>query len=289
MISLQPQEIYTIVRQLGDHTDSTSYYVRAVIRDSVTDTVLKTLNLTQDATDIRRFKGTYQVPADVSGLGFYIDMVTSVYTDSAYTTKASTYSDEGESYLVFDRITRQGGGGGGGSDVDYKKVQKMLDNAVKSVLGGIEKADNTELAAELLAIKKEIAGIDIPKVPEFPKLDLSPVLNEIAKSEKVIVKAIDDKEVTEIPEMDPFIGSLDAIGERVDEIGAKIDTNTATISEMIAQEKEMEDNKENTAQTKLEKIAEVIAPIMAGVEDDKEEDDAESVDPLKERVKKIID
>lgn len=230
MISLQPRETFQIVRQLGDHTDPTTYYVRAVVRNSVDDTILKTQNLTVNATDIRRFKANYEVPADVSGLGFYIDITTSVYTDDTYTTKSSTYYDENNSYLIFDRIVRPGGSGGG-SDVDYKKIQKMLDTLRKSMED--PKDFNIEpIMAAIMGLGKKVDGIDIPSAEDFAeKVELKPILVAIDGAKETILNAFDKKEPHEATEIQPI---LDAIGE----VDDKIDRTAVTILEKIDKSKE---------------------------------------------------
>lgn len=285
MISLQPREQFQIVRQLGDHTDGNTYFVRAVVRDSVTDTILKTQNLTMDATDIRRFKANYEVPADVSGLGFYIDITTSVYSDSGYTTKASTYSDELESYLVFDRIMKTGGGGGG-VDVDYKKIQKMLDALVKK-FPEIKETDFSVIFNTLTDIKAEIKAIDIPEMPEIPKLELSPVLDAISKSEKAIVNAIDNKEVTESTDLSPVVEEIRANDVNITALMDKVSEVSDTLDGYIQKEEYEKQTEEDSSKKKLEKIAEVIAPILSGTEVEKEEM-PEPIDPLLARTKKLL-
>ena len=79
-LTLQPQASFTLVRQIANHTDSSTYYVRAVIRNAYTDELISTLDLTDRGS--QRFSKNWQVPADPSGEGFYLSIVTSVYTDS---------------------------------------------------------------------------------------------------------------------------------------------------------------------------------------------------------------
>ncbi len=52
-MQLNPHEQFTIVRQIEDHTDSSTYYVRAVVRNAKPDALLATVNLTDQGS--RRF------------------------------------------------------------------------------------------------------------------------------------------------------------------------------------------------------------------------------------------
>lgn len=143
---LQPQEFFTIVRQLPDPSDSSTYYVRAVIRNARTDVIIDTINLTDRGS--RRFSLPWQTPADTSGLGFYIAVCTSVYTDAGYTIKSDSYGEEMQTYLIDNRF-RNLGGGGGGDGVDYTKLRKIL----KEVLTTFEWSSVFSLSSVLEAIK----------------------------------------------------------------------------------------------------------------------------------------
>jgi len=150
MFSLQPYEYFTLFIQLDDHTDTErdNYFVRSVVRNARTSEILAVVNL--DSKGDGEYSKPWQVPADPSGLGLFIKVVTTVYTDADYTTKESRYGQEGEVYLIAERTQPHSGGGG----IDYKKVQKMIDEAFDRI-----------------------------KIPEYetPTLDLSPVLGEISR------------------------------------------------------------------------------------------------------------
>lgn len=257
MISLQPREQFTIVRQLGDHTDPTTYFVQAVVRNSIDDKLLKTLNLTAKGND--RFKGLYEVPADISGLGFYIDITTSVYTDNTYTTKASTYSDENETYLVFDRIMGLGTGGGGGPDVDYKKIQAMFDK-LAAALPTFKETDLQPILNVLAQVRTDISNIVIP---EHEKMNYDPILQQIDHIENTIVAAIAQKEVTEKTDLQPI---MDAIEQKEPDLSAvttavgKVQKSVDTLSKSIADEN---DNRENLASTKLQHLSESVLPMLS--------------------------
>jgi len=283
MLTLQPREQFTIVRQLGDHNDSTTYYVQATVRNSIDDTVLKVINLTN--TGNNRFKSAYEVPADVSGLGFYIDINTSVYDDSGYTTKAASYSDENETYLVFDRIVRPGGSGGG-SDVDYKKIQKMLDAFVKK-FPEIPKVDMQPIMDAIAGVGEKVDEIDIP---EAETVELKPVLDAISGAKETILQAIDEKEVTDTPDMQPV---LDAVEEKKIDLSPledKIDGIQSTLEGYIAQETAKEDNADNTAAAKLDQISQSLGPILSKTPQPKKEKIpvVDKGDIMKKRVESLV-
>lgn len=175
MFSLQPYEYFTLFIQLDDHTDTErdNYFVQSVVRNARTSELIATVNL--DSKGEGEYSKPWQVPADASGLGLYIKVVTTVYTDSGYTTKADRYGQEGETYLIADRHQPHAGG----SSVDYKKIQLMIDGAISKI-----------------------------KIPEYkiPTLDLSPVLGEISRLYKAL---------NELPRYKDSAKELNDIGEAV--------------------------------------------------------------------------
>lgn len=204
-ISLNPGEYFTIFRGLSDHTDSTTYYVRAIVKNIRTNTTITTINLTDLGS--RQFKTDWQVPADTSGNGFWIGIVTEVYTDSSYTTRATSYLDEFETYLVFDRrnpLTL--GGNGGGADIDYEKIDKIVAKHANAIeIPEQKEVDLRPVFKAILEVKQLISSIKMPtfkqketdlslvyqgldtiqelilaiEMPEMPELDLSPVIEKL--------------------------------------------------------------------------------------------------------------
>src|SRR5437879_3576262 len=127
MAQLYPQEEFVIARGLEDHTDSSTHYVQAVVRNVKTDTLIDTVQLTDQGN--RRFSKKWQVPADPTGLGFWILITSTVYTDSNYTTKDANYGERFEEHFI---EARQHNHGGGGSDIDYKKIEKLMQDQLKA-------------------------------------------------------------------------------------------------------------------------------------------------------------
>ena len=156
-MTLQPYEYFTLFIQLDDHTDSSrdSYYVRSVIRNARTSELLASVNL--DSKGDGEYSKPWQVPADPSGLGLWIKVVTTVYSDSGYTTKVANYGQEGDVFLIDERVKTIGGG----SSFNYDKIQKMIDAS--------------------------LSKIDLPEY-EAQTLDLNPVLEEISKLYKALIE-----------------------------------------------------------------------------------------------------
>lgn len=124
--------------------DVTLYFVRAVLRDTQSSTILQTLNLKNVSSTPNRYTGVFSPVSDPSGLGRMIDITISVYTDSGYTTLSNNYQILQLNYTVLQPWI-QGLGTGGGLNIDYEKLQKMFDGTkVTNAEIGNEKAPKKE-------------------------------------------------------------------------------------------------------------------------------------------------
>ena len=171
MFQLEPSEKFVISCHLKDPQDTGTYYVRAFVRDKLTDELLATVNLTNVGTGAgdNRYTVQYEAPADPSGQGRFISVITKVYTDSGYTTLSPVYAIEEMEYLVQKRYNFTLGGGGGGADISYERIRKIIKE---------EKQEVKELEQiDFSPILEAIANIPKPEKPQ--KLDLSPVLEAI--------------------------------------------------------------------------------------------------------------
>lgn len=209
-MQLRPREIFTIARGLEDHTDSSTYYVRAVIRNARTYAIIETVDLESQAGG-HTFLYDWQVPADSSGEGFYILITTSVYTDAGYTTKSDLYGDKLTEYLIADRLNPNSGGIGGGADIDYKKIQKIIKEAVDR----IEKPQKWDIAPIMLAIDSLASREHHCEKPK--DIDLTPFLESLETSRKETVT------LKQIKEIIPETVSLSTITEHFSENNQKIE------------------------------------------------------------------
>lgn len=253
-MQLEPREYFTIVRQIENHLDAGTYYVRAKIRNARTDVLLDTVTLTDQGS--LRFSTPWQVPADVSGQGFYIAILTEVFTDSGFTSKSPDYGDKMDVYLVQTRAKH--GGGGGGTEVDYKKIEKMIDEKLSTSI--------KTLSALIDSVQKSIKGIKIPQTDleqvtkpleklaesiaaiKIPVTDLSSVLSGIDGAHKSILELpqrVDSE--TYLSKLGDIAGKLDSThtglagivektGESLAEIAAeKIEEKLASVPEKVAE------------------------------------------------------
>lgn len=224
-MQLHPGEKFIIYRQLADHTDSTTYYVQAVIRNAKTATLLATVNLTDNNNG--DFTGEWQVPEDPSGEGFYVKIITSVYTDSNYTTKSPNHADEGETYLIQTRVNALGGGGGY-IEVDYKKIQKIIQTEVarQTVFVETKEVNLSKVIQAIESLQNQISSI---KIPNPKPIDLNPVTQGLIS----LKNAINDIEIPQ-PEkinLKPVLKAIDKA--KLDKAQENIDTLFANIKQFF--------------------------------------------------------
>lgn len=205
-LTLQPQASFTVVRQIANHLDTDTNYVRAVIRNAYTDAIIDTLDLT--GRGAQRFSKNWQVPADPGGQGFYVSIVTSVYTDSAYTTKNGNYGDEESTYLVQDRLLLPRAGGDGGIDAYTVRriIKEELDKRAPEEKPQEPKDHKEETVPQERPDRTDeiLQAIRDNRTEATPPTDLGPVLSEI----QGVKQAIEDKEVTDPTDLNPILDAM---------------------------------------------------------------------------------
>lgn len=230
---LIPSRTFTVVRQIGNHTDTGTYYVRAVVRNAYTDDILATLDLTDKGG--QRFKKDWQVPPETSGLGGFISIVTSVYIDSGYTTKSENYADEENTYLWAELET--GGGGGGfrgytGPDAsDIRRiVREEIEKIPKVEIPPFPEPEKVEMRwDEVMGALSNIRSA----IKEPEKVDMTPILEAVSRAEQ----AITSKEVTPATDLTPLIEKIDTLSNdsksHKEEMDGKHDDTYIKFGEML--------------------------------------------------------
>lgn len=166
-MQIRPNAPLPIVYVISDPSDSGTYYVRSVIRNSSTGAIIRVnnlnfVNLVVSSTNTRRFSKTITSPQDSSGVGFFIDVTTTVYTDSSYTTVATNYQEDNVKYLVLEPWTTGLGLGGGGWKAEDKVIEKIDYEKVRLIL------------------KEQL--LDYMPKPETPQvINLEPIISHLLK------------------------------------------------------------------------------------------------------------
>ena len=189
MNSIAPRQYLPIIKQISDPLDTTTYYVQAYIYKCVGNdapSLVKTVNLVDRGG--QRFTYQYQTPADVSGEGYFLSIITKVFTDSGYTTESSNYERTEVEHRVIERVQHFGGGTG----VNYKKITTIIEKEVSGKIKDIEKTlgEIKSKKVNLDSIIKEIQSID-SRLYEIG--DLENKINQLNQDLKKIEKNLDKK------------------------------------------------------------------------------------------------
>jgi len=226
-MQIEPQTPLPAVYIIPNHTDPdiASYYVRAVVRDSLTQTTLNTVNLTYQSSG--RYAGQFNAPGDGTGLGRQIDVTVSVYTDSGYTTKSNSYGDTIEKWYV--KSQQFFGGGGGGSDVDYKRVRSIIEDVLEEKIKGINipKTSLKGVLSLLEEVKQWQDNFIFPLPPSPKAVDLSPLSAEVRSSSGELSRRIAG---IRIPET-----NLSPLEEKVTQLNQAISSLLRDVSQKSAQ------------------------------------------------------
>lgn len=201
-MELEPGQPFTIWRKLEDPNDSTTYYVKADVRDMRSNELIQSVNLTDQTGRI--FSKQIDAPGDASSQGRWIAISTRVYTDSGYSTLSPIHKEESREYKIIRRLTSLGGGGS--VSIDYKKIEKMFED-FKEELPEPQKISFSGLEK---LIKEGFSKLE---AKEMPTTDLSPVLEAIRGQDDEGGSLLDAIKNIPAPEKPDFSPILSAIAE----------------------------------------------------------------------------
>jgi hypothetical protein len=229
-VIIQPQSAFPIVRQIANHLDSTTYYVRAVIRNA-SGTIIDTVDLASQGG--QRYQTSWRASADTSGQGMYISIVTSVYTDSGFTSKSPDYGDEENTYLVFDRVLPAMRGGGAG--LDARTVRRIVAEELEKlpephevVIPPMPAMRWDEILLSQDVLRRRIEAVNDKPAPDFTPLQ---------KLLDVVKQTIVDKPVTPATDITPILARLndESDDKRIehDDLISRIDTFEEKITNTI--------------------------------------------------------
>lgn len=155
MLTIAPIKPFLVDYKINNPSDSSTYYVRAVIKNSVSGATLATLNLTDNGS--KYFSYTWTTPPDMSGTGLQVTIFKTVYTDSGYTTESEIYGTTVENYIVRDVATRNLQTGASGKSLGKKDIEEVVQKVLSESLP--EKEDVVGRVGEMIRnISEELKG-----------------------------------------------------------------------------------------------------------------------------------
>ena len=148
MSQLNPQQQYPLVYQIFP-TDSATYYIRAIIRLSNTNTIWKTVDLTNSGGN--RYTGSFITPNDGPN-GQPIDITYYVYTDSGHTNIAQGYDCKNVEHLVATLFNPALGFSAGSDGLTKEDVAEIIRTEIK----GRPVSHGLELDKQATAFRREM-------------------------------------------------------------------------------------------------------------------------------------
>lgn len=127
-MQLNPGSYRYVTYQISQPTDlGTPFYVQVVVKNTKTLVTLFTLKLVSQGNGL--YTGSYQLPADSSGLGYQVVEIASVYTDPSYTQLSPNYQIVAEvidvNYIA-PAVASISTGGMYEDQTDYIKIAELL-------------------------------------------------------------------------------------------------------------------------------------------------------------------
>ena len=128
---IAPVKQFLVDYKINNPQDLNTYYVRVVIKNSITGAVLDTLDLIDNGSQY--FSKLWTTPPDNSGSGLQVVMFKSVYTDSGYTTISNNYGTTIENYVIRNINATTYGGFTRGGDLTRSDVEAIIEKAIKKI------------------------------------------------------------------------------------------------------------------------------------------------------------
>lgn len=194
---IQPQKQFLIDYRINNPVDTGTYYVRAVVKDSVSGDTLATLNLTDNGN--KYFSYLWVTPADPSNFGRQIVIHKTVYSDDTYETVSPNYGTTTENYIVRALPSQFNMGAGYGSGVSKRDLEEIVQKHVSSIVIPEPKTDLTEVLNAIGGVKEGLWERFKQKLPKIVKI------GEQADS----ISAINDATLKTVDTLKELLNSVD--------------------------------------------------------------------------------
>ncbi len=171
MRDIAPQIKDRLYYQIPQLQDTATYYVKAVVKDLISGTVLGTYEL--DALGNQAFAKDWMTPVDnTGGNGRTLVVTFTVYDDAGYTTPSMNYGAKAEYFRVIQPWNPMISGGGSGfvsgfREEDKEYLTKQKDESRKELLDDNKKhresisKEISDLREELHEFIEQITGVSM--------------------------------------------------------------------------------------------------------------------------------
>lgn len=174
----RPQTQIYITYVIPNPSEASTFFPQAVVKNTKTGATVATVNLTQDANNSLRYTGSFMAPADSTGDGYYLDVITTPYTDAGHTAASQNYWAATNQYFVYQAPSNYGGGY---MELTPKVVREIVEENIRSIK---------------FPEPQKITFPEFPEIPAPVPVDLKPVLarlTELEKAHGALAKVIADQ------------------------------------------------------------------------------------------------
>lgn len=158
----KPQSQVFVAYVIPNPAEVATFYPQAVVKNTQTGAVVATVNLVQDANNSLRYTGSFMSPADSTGMGYYLDVITIPYTDAGHSVPSQNYWAATAQYFVYQSPANYGGGY---MDVFGKEFERVLKKHLSQIK---------------FPKQKDIKFPEFPAIPAAQRVDLEPT-NKLVK------------------------------------------------------------------------------------------------------------
>jgi len=151
---IAPVKQFLVDYKINNPSDTNTYFVRSVIKNSISGEVLATLNLTDNGNQY--FSYLWTTPNDASGNGLQISVFTTVYTDSGYTTESTIYGTTLDGYIIRQLAGQYLFGGGYNSGASKEEIKKILAEAINDIKSSQPSINLSEVIEAVGGVEKSI-------------------------------------------------------------------------------------------------------------------------------------
>lgn len=230
---LEPNNPSSLDFSLNNPSDLSTYYIQAVVRAVVANTVIGTYNLS--LVTGQYYRAPWTTPVDASGVGFEIVILFSVYTDAGHTQLSPAYGTTMVKYIVRHLASQNlGGFTRGGGDVDYKKLESMMQKAISGIK--FPEEDHSDMQEGFSAIMKILGAMPEKFSEELKKaVQVMQTLSEqrhgelkdhvthaVTDSGKEIAENVYQHEQNSDARHTEALGAHKAVSDKVDDMNEKI-------------------------------------------------------------------